>query len=103
VKPTAGDASSWSGLALYSKFIVSDGFTLGLRGERIFDNYGLITGVEDNAITAFTVSGNFHIGNLTLIPEFRIDSGIKSDTFTSLEAKSLKSTSGLLMAVVYTF
>ena len=103
VKPTTGDASSWSGLALYSKFMLSDGFTLGLRGERIFDNYGLITGVEDNAITAFTVSGNFHIGNLTLIPEFRIDSGIKSDTFTSLDAKSLKSTSGLLMAVVYTF
>jgi hypothetical protein len=103
VKPTAGDASSWSGLALYSKFMLSDGFTLGLRGERIFDNYGLITGVEDNAITAFTVSGNFHIGNLTLIPEFRIDSGIKSDTFTSLDAKSLKSTSGLLMAVVYSF
>lgn len=103
VKPTAGEAVSWSGLALYGKFMLSDGFTLGLRGERIFDNYGLITGVEDNAITAFTVSGNFHIGNLTLIPEFRIDSGIKSDTFTSLEATSLKSTSGLLMAVVYSF
>lgn len=103
VKPTNGEASSWSGLALYSKFILSDGFTLGLRGERIFDKYGLITGLENNAINAFTVSGNIHIGNLTLIPEFRIDTGIKSDTFTSLDANSLKATSGLLMAVVYSF
>jgi hypothetical protein len=103
VRPSGLNAASWEGLALYGKFLLSDAFTLGLRGERIFDSYGLITGVEDNAITAITVSGNIHIGNLTLIPEFRIDSGSKSDTFTTLDAKSLKTTSGLLMAVVYSF
>ena len=103
VKPIGKSASSWSGLAFYGKFLLSDAFTLGMRGERIFDKYGLITGVEENAITAFTISGNIHIGNLTLIPEFRIDSGVKSDTFTSLDSNSLKSTSGLLMAVVYSF
>jgi pyruvate dehydrogenase E1 component beta subunit len=103
VEVSGGETANWQGLVLYGKYLFNDSFTLGVRGERFIDKYGLITGIENNAINAFTLSGNIRIGNLTLIPEFRMDSGAKDKTFTSLDALNYKAISGLLMAVVYSF
>jgi hypothetical protein len=103
VEVSGGETANWQGLVLYGKYLFNDSFTLGVRGERFIDKYGLITGIENNAINAFTLSGNIRIGNLTLIPEFRMDFGSKDKTFTSLDALNYKSISGLLMAVVYSF
>lgn len=103
IKSSANETKSWSGVVFYGKYILSDYLSIGARGERFIDSDGLITGYEKNYINAFTVSANIKIGNLTLIPEFRADTGNNTNTFTSLENSFLKSTSGLLMAVVYTF
>jgi len=98
-----GDDASWSGAALYANYAFSDGFTLGLRGEYIGDKDGLITGVTDNSLFAFTASGNFHVGALTIIPEIRFDSGKEEATFTALDGEALKTTSGFIMAIIYAF
>lgn len=102
VLPDGADAASWSGLALYAKYAFNDVFTLGLRGEHIRDADGLILGVADEKINSLTVSGNIHLGALTVIPEFRLDSGLEN-SFYSLSGDGLKQASGMLLAVVYSF
>lgn len=103
LNPATGSSQNWSGAALYANYAFSDLFTLGFRGEFIGDKDGLITGIADDNITALTLSGNFHIGPLTIIPELRVDSAKQDATFTSLDEKGLKSTSGAILAVVYSF
>ena len=103
VKPVDAPTSNWSGAALYAKYAFGDVFSLGLRGEWINDAHGLILGLEDNRISALTVSGNIHLGALTVIPEFRMDSAKQEGAYTSLSGDALKAMSGLLMAVVYSF
>ncbi len=103
VKPDGASSQSWSGAALYAKYALSDWFTLGVRGELVNDGDGLITGLEDDSITSFTLSGNFYLGPVTIIPEIRVDNAKQEATYTSLEGKGLKSASGALLAVVYSF
>ncbi|MCV9387952.1 porin [Reichenbachiella ulvae] len=67
---TASD--SFYGGALYLQNSFSDDFSLGLRGEYFSDQgVGAIT-FEENVID-LTLSANYSIGNLTIIPEIRTD------------------------------
>lgn len=71
VKPDGGDRNSWSGSALYLNFDPTSVFGLTARGEYFSDKKS-VAGFGTN-IFDFTLSGNIHIDNLTIIPEFRID------------------------------
>jgi len=71
VKPDGGDADSWWGSALYLNYDPSAVFGLTARGEYFSDKDGLAGFGTD--IFDLTLSGNIHIANLTIIPEFRID------------------------------
>lgn len=102
VSPDKGEGTSWFGAALYANYAFSDLFTLGLRGEYIDDKDGLILGVADNSITSITLSGNFKIDNLTLIPEFRLDSS-KEDAFLDENGNPTGSSPSLILAAVYAF
>lgn len=93
---------TWSGAALYLNYAFSDAFTLAARGEYIADADGLILGAADNSISSFTLSGNFHIGGLTFIPEFRIDSA-KQDVFLDADGKETNSNPAFILAAVYSF
>ncbi len=91
VKPSGGSSNSWWGSALYLNYDPCSAFGLTARGEYFGDKKG-VAGFGTN-IFDLTLSGNIHIDNLTIIPEFRID-GAKdpifyknSDTF-SPSAKS---------------
>lgn len=97
----SGDAS-WYGAALYANYAFSDAFTLGLRGEYIGDDDGLISGVADNSITSFTISGNIHLGPITLIPEFRVDTA-SEDAFTDKDGNPTSSSPAVIFAAVYSF
>lgn len=103
VKPENESTSSWSGLALYAKYALGKVFSLGLRGELIQDKDGLILGLMEDNIAAFTISGNIYLGNLTVIPEFRVDSASVPGAYTSFDGDLLKNTSGAILAVVYSF
>ena len=63
---------SFSGAALYLQSAFSDDFSLGLRGEYFKDDGGLVT-VAGEKIIDLTLSANYSIGNLTFIPEIRMD------------------------------
>lgn len=97
----SGDAN-WFGTALYANYAFSDAFTLGLRGEYIGDDDGLISGVASNSITSFTISGNIHLGPITLIPEFRVDTAAE-DAFLDKDGNPTSSSPALIFAAVYGF
>ncbi len=94
--------ANWFGAALYANYAFSDKFTLGLRGEYIGDEDGLISGVVDNSITSLTLSGNIHLGPITFIPEFRLDNAAK-DAFLNADDEPSKTSSALIFAAVYQF
>lgn len=102
VKGDETPEASWFGAALYAKYAFSDAFTLGFRGEYIGDQDGLISGMADNSITALTLSGNIHLGPITLIPEFRVDNGGK-EPFLDADGAPTKTSSALIFAAVYQF
>ncbi|HTE33749.1 MAG TPA: outer membrane beta-barrel protein [Chryseolinea sp.] len=77
------DSHGFYGVALYPKLTLSETFSLGLRAEyfgmtnnHLGFNGGPIFGTDsegDGSVMEFTLSGNYKVGGLTFIPEFRID------------------------------
>jgi len=88
----------YSGAALYPSYSISDAFALGLRGEY----FKYKEGSGDTSVTALTLSGNYKINGLTIIPEFRLDSN-SDEVFVDSDLAPTKSASQFLLAVVYGF
>lgn len=88
----------YSGAALYPSYAITDAFALGLRGEY----FKLKEGSGDTNVTALTLSGNYKINGLTIIPEFRLDSNSEK-VFLDSDLTPVKSASQVLLAVVYGF
>ncbi|MBN8652424.1 MAG: porin [Cytophagales bacterium] len=103
-----GDATSFFGVAIYPKVTISETFSLGARAEYFSTAKGHLSDyfAQDaegkGSITAFTVSGNYKIGGLTLIPEVRFDSASENSFFTK-SGDASKSITSLLLAAVYKF
>lgn len=107
---------SFIGAALYLQSELSEDLSLGMRGEYFKDEgLGLFTDGE-NAID-LTLSANYVVGDLTIIPEFRIDL-LSSDEFITdglqafdasgiangfSNAKTAKRLSSFVLAAVYSF
>ncbi len=95
----AKKSKSWWGSALYFNYMPTDKFTLCLRTEYFSDKkYSLKTSAN---IFQSTLSANFKVGSLLIIPEIRMDNDSqeifeKKDGFT-------KSTATGILAVVYSF
>jgi hypothetical protein len=99
-KPTAGESQSWWGSALYLNYDPVSMFGLTLRGEYFDDEKG-VAGFY-NKIFDVTLSGNIRIDNLTIIPEFRLDSG-EEPMFYKNSGELVKSTGTFLLAATYHF
>ena len=96
------DDLSWTGVALYANYAFSDAFTLGARGEYMDDPDGIILGNMDGNVIDLTLSGNIHIQDLTIIPEFRVD--LASDpAFEDEDGDFQDSIFGFILAAVYAF
>jgi len=78
VEPKSGSSNSWWGSALYLNYDPTSLFGLTARGEYFSDKKGVAGFGTD--IYDLTLSGNIHIDNLTIIPEFRLD-GAKAPIF----------------------
>jgi hypothetical protein len=89
----------YTGAAIYPSYAISDAFALGLRAE--YFNYK--EGSGDTSVTAFTVSGNYKVSGLTIIPEFRIDTNSDDVMFVNSDLTPTNSASQVLLAVVYGF
>ena len=92
-------AASWQGIALYINVDPVSWFGLTLRGEYISDKDEYL-GLEH--VFAPTLSGNFRIDNLTIIPEFRFDKA-GNNVFYKNATENINSTSGFLLAATYHF
>ncbi|MBX2947337.1 MAG: porin [Cyclobacteriaceae bacterium] len=103
---TAGPTSSFLGFAVYPKISLSKNFGLGLRAEyfSIKHNHLSIFGLgEDGAgsVAEFTLSGNYKVGNLMLIPEVRIDKTSENSFYKGSSTQDTIAT--LNLAAVYKF
>lgn len=96
---------SWWGSAIYLNLDPTSSFGLTLRSEYFSDKHHLkipTSSVDGCNIFANTLSANFRIDNLTLIPEFRIDNS-SQEIFTKKDGTPAKTSANLLMAAVYSF
>lgn len=106
IRDLGNDASSFFGVALYPKLTLSENFALGLRGEYFsikkdhLDIIGLDNG--DGNVVEFTLSGNYAIGNLMLIPELRIDK-TSENSFAKKDGEATDTMFSALLAAVYRF
>jgi hypothetical protein len=89
----------YSGAAIYPSYSFSDAFALGIRGEY----FKYKEGSGDTSVTAFTLSGNYKVSGLTIIPEFRIDTNSDDVMFVNSDLAPTSSASQVLLAVVYGF
>jgi hypothetical protein len=100
------DGQSWWGSALYLNLDPTSKFGLTLRSEYFSDKHDLKiphpAAIGGCNIFANTLSANFKIDNLTIIPEFRIDNS-SEEIFTKKDGAFTKTAANLLLAAVYSF
>ncbi len=101
VKPEGGSSASWWGSALYFTADPTSTFGITLRTE-YFDNKKAVVGAPATGIFDVTLSPNFKVGNLTIIPELRIDAA-KDPVFEKNDNSSTKSTVTGILAATYHF
>lgn len=95
---------SWSSNTLYFNFDPTSTFGLTLRGE-YFSDKNSATGISSKSISIFvpTLSANIKIdGNLTIIPEVRLDAANNTIFLDGKNAAS-KSAGNFLIAATYKF
>lgn len=103
-----GDDEGYTGIALYPSFSVNGSFALGLRGEYFKSKKNATYDVAptgpaaDESVTALTLTANLKSGNLTVIPEVRLDNG-SANMFLKENGMPTKSASQFSIAVVYAF
>jgi len=93
------NSSTWTGAALYLNYDPVNWFGLTLRGEYISDKDEYL-GLKN--VFAPTLSANFKIDNLTIIPEFRLDNAGNAVFYKNATATT-KSTSSFVLAASYHF
>jgi Putative beta-barrel porin-2, OmpL-like. bbp2 len=109
------EANGFYGIALYPKITLSESFALGLRAEYfgITKNYLVdndpttinVVGRDaegSGSVTAFTLSGNYKVEGLTIIPELRYDA-TSEDSFGDSDYQATKSLPTASLAFVYKF
>lgn len=101
VTPKKVSSTSWWGSALYLNYDPTSSFGITLRGE-YFDNEKAVVAAPATNIFDVTLSPNFKVGNLTIIPELRLDAG-KAAIFEKADGTATKSTVTGILAATYHF
>ena len=94
------DVIEFSGVALYPQVALSDSFTLGGRFEAFSEN-GELGAFGDGDNTSITLTGSFTSGNMTIKPEFRVDTA--SDAYYMDADGATDSLSSFVLAAIYSF
>ena len=108
-KPSGGSSDSWWGSALYLNADPTEHFGLTLRGEYVHDEKGVVPIGNGNNIIETTLTGIFKVGNLSIMPELRLDNASKGvspfrkNTGTGSATTATKSTFTALVAAAYSF
>jgi hypothetical protein len=99
VEASGDPDGSWFGNALYLNFDPTEKVGLTLRSELITDSKDVYFGTN---IFANTLSLNWKVGPLTIIPELRFESA-KDEIFVDKDGDDKKSTATALVAAVLKF
>lgn len=108
IEDSDADATSFTGFAVYPKLTLSESFALGLRAEYFsvkkghLSDYIATDDSGDGSVTALTLTGNYKVGALTIIPELRLDSA-SEDTYLDADNKPTDKLSSFAVAAVYKF
>ncbi|MEO7961298.1 MAG: outer membrane beta-barrel protein, partial [Ginsengibacter sp.] len=102
VKPDGLSSDSWWGSAVYLTADPTEKFGITLRGEYFDNEKGANPYAPMSSIFDLTLSPNFKIGNLTIIPELRIDAA-RDGIFEKSDGTSTKSTVTGILAATYHF
>ena len=93
------DGSGFYGAALYPQYIMSKSLALGLRAEY----FGVrAEDFDDSTVFATTLSANYTIEDLTIIPELRLDTRNEA-LYVNNDLEPTKSLASFLVAAVYKF
>lgn len=93
--------AGYFGTALYPQFAFSDLFSLGLRSEYFKFKSGE-SSVSDENVFSNTITGNFSMGPMRFLAEWRLDGG-SSDFFVDGETNPASNASQFLLAAIYAF
>lgn len=99
-KPADADGNNWWASALYFNYDPSSLYGLSLRGE-YFDDGNAALGI-DNKILSLTLSNNFRISNLTVIPELRYENA-SENMYEKNNSDLTKSSFTGILAATYRF
>ncbi len=102
VKYKTEDGNSWWGSALYFNFDPVSTFGITLRGEYFDNKKEVLSAAPPTSIFDVTLSPNIKVGNLTIIPELRLDTG-KEEIFQKHDGGTTKSTVTGILAATYHF
>lgn len=98
-------SDSFYGVAGYFQVATSDVLKLGVRGEYFADQGGVAIDADESVFN-ITASANYSIGNLTIIPEVRLDA-LSYDGYiydaTALDTQMGSSLSSFVLAAVFSF
>ena len=95
------DDGGFFGTALYATAGLNENTDLSFRGEYFAGTAAEGVTEDQPSVIALTLSGNFKVGDLRIIPEVRFDTG--SNGFTFGEDASDESAAAFLLAGVYSF
>ena len=103
------DGVGFYGAALYPQYTTSENFAIGLRGEYFatMEGFGNVAGIGADAdgdanVFAVTLTANAKVGDLTIIPEIRLDSA-SEEVFLNNDLELNESLGSFLLAAVYSF
>lgn len=94
------------GAALYLQQSFSDDFSMGIRGEFFQDTGDVVLALtpDDESVIDLTLSANYKVGALTIIPEFRVDLYSEDAVVETPNDGSVGSTlASFVLAAVYSF
>lgn len=92
----------WFSLVGYASYAVKEDISLAYRLEYFNDKDKVIYGVDGLGVIANTLSLNYKVGNLTIIPELRVDTTSK-DFFVNNSGNPTGLNAFALLATTYTF
>lgn len=96
------DGEGFLGAALYPQYSINDAASIGLRAEYFDWQSDVDMATDDLDVFALTLTGNYKIDNLTIIPELRLDSNSEK-VFVDNDLEPTKSLATFLVAAVYSF
>lgn len=108
IKDADGDGSGFYGLAGYLQLQASETFAIGTRIEYFSEFNGGVGAIGaldqdgDGSVLDVTLSGNIKVGQLTLIPEIRLDA-TSEERFLDNNLNATKSLASFLLAAVFSF